>query len=106
MAFFTEYSLETLLLTFCTSKSSIIQMSSAHIKISNSIMLAVHELGFSAITHQVIQEDWTSSLTKVGIVQWCGSCGTSHKVNYYDQQLMCIWLGMHAKTRLVSNRTN
>ena len=72
---FTEYNYWSLKLTFCTSKSSIIQMSSAEIRISNPIVLAVHKSWFSTITDQVIQEDGTSSLTKVRIVEWRSSCG-------------------------------
>ena len=60
-------------LTFCTSESSIIQMTSAEVKLTNSIMLAVHKSRFSASTDQIIQEDGTSSLTKEGIVQGPGT---------------------------------
>ena len=79
-----------IILTFCTSKSSIIQVASTEIKISNPIMLAVHESWFSAITDQVIQEDGTSSLTKEGIVQWCSSCGKSNKVQNYSGLRMSV----------------
>ena len=68
------------ILTFCTSKSSIIQVTSTEIKISNPIMLAVYKSCFSAIADQVIQEDGARSLTKEGIVQWRGTCGISNKI--------------------------
>jgi len=70
-----------MVLTFPAPNTSIISMCTAVI-LTNAIMCAINKSGLSSCTGQVIKEDGTSPLAKVGINESGDSCTCRRKIEF------------------------